>query len=464
MGRKTLNFGNSVKTISKEIDLRSLKTKRKDSDRLSLDDIKIDNNFIVYTHSKSQNCINCMGRTLLCGKSHCPIITQFSRFKPLQKDFSSKVLFGSSPPSVFIGRNGFPNVFVGPMVPPSIGDTAIMDETELWWNMDLTNIIDMRMNLVRCKSSLNIYSAKESNRRKYSNKNLDNIQEIGLANNSIEMEVKFSKLPKKNIILDADIQPMGPSAPIRKIKITSNSTDQKLQKIADDTDLNANSAIINLKNNNSSQTSITRAFSAGLMGLGKNRRLVPTRWAITAVDSSLGLHYWKKIIHFPIISEYRVYESNYLDNKFVIIMMPGEWGYELIEAFFPGSCWNPGEKIAMGNDWEGLKGRKTYSRIGGCYYAARNMIGEYLHQNRRQAKVVILRETYPNFTMPLGVWFTRECVRNALEQPYLKFDTSNEVIQFVDQKMKIPASYWIDTSGVLKKSKEISQKSIYRYL
>jgi hypothetical protein len=74
-----------------------------------------------------------------------------------------------------------------------------------------------------------------------------------------------------------------------------------------------------------------------------------------------------------------------------------------------------------------------------------------------------LRETYPNFTMPLGVWFTRECVRNALEQPYLKFDTLGEVIQFIDQKMKIPANHWMEISGVLKKSKEIRQKSIYRY-
>ena len=224
-----------------------------------MNEVKFDNNLVIYTNSKSNNCLNCMGKSLLCGKSHCPIITQFSRFEHIQKDFSSKTLFGSSPPSVFIGRNGYPKVYAGPMVPASLGNTAIMDETELWWNMDLTNIIDMRMKLVRCKSSLDINSANETKLNKYSNKKLDQIQEIGLAKNSIEMEVKFSKLPKKNVILDADIQPMGPSALIKKIDITSNSTDQNLQKIANDTDLKASDAIINLKKDNNSQTSITRA-------------------------------------------------------------------------------------------------------------------------------------------------------------------------------------------------------------
>jgi hypothetical protein len=464
MGQKILTFRNSVKRISNEIDPAVVNRKRESVDLIDLNTLKISEGSIIYTNSKSDSCLNCMGRTLQCGKTQCPIITQFSRYLPNKNNFSSKFLFGSSPPSVFIGRSGYPKVSVGPMVPPTTGDTSIMDETELWWNMDLNNIIDMRMNLVRCKSSLDIHSPNNFNRKSLSNKFLDTIQEIGLAENSIEMEVNFSKTPKKNILLDADVQPMGPTAPIQKVKITSNSTDHNIQSVFDDTDLHANQGILLLKDKMNTQTSITRAFSSGLMGLGKNRKLVPTRWAITAVDSTLGLHYWKNIIHFPVINEFRIYQSNYLDNKFVIILIPDSWGYELIEAFFPGSCWNPGQKIAMGNDWEGLKGRKTYARIGGCYYAARNIVGEYLNSQRRQARVTILRETYPEFTMPLGVWFTRECVRNALQQPFLKLESMEEVLNYINTNMKIPSKYWVDTSSVLKKSKEMKQKSIYRYL
>ena len=37
---------------------------------------------------------------------------------------------GASPPSVFIGKEGYPKVFVGQLIPPVHGDTMMMDLTE----------------------------------------------------------------------------------------------------------------------------------------------------------------------------------------------------------------------------------------------------------------------------------------------------------------------------------------------
>ena len=117
----------------------------------------------------------------------------------------------------------------------------------------------------------------------------------------------------------------------------------------------------------------------------------------------------------------------------------------------------------MVNDWEGLKGRKTYARIGGCYYAARNMCSEYLNNQRLQCKMIIFRESYPEFLMPLGVWLTREAVRQALSKPFLKFDTLEEAKTLLKERLRIPLGHWKEISGILSHDKSTRQKSLYAY-
>jgi hypothetical protein len=52
-------------------------------------------------------------------------------------------------------------------------------------------------------------------------------------------------------------------------------------------------------------------------------------------------------------------------------MSPEEWSYELVEAWFPGTTWNPsGQHVGICSDWEPYEGRSSYASIGGCYYAA----------------------------------------------------------------------------------------------
>jgi hypothetical protein len=50
---------------------------------------------------------------------------------------ASETLSGATPPSVFIGRYGYPKVKVGPMVPPFHGDTTILDKPEMWLGKSL---------------------------------------------------------------------------------------------------------------------------------------------------------------------------------------------------------------------------------------------------------------------------------------------------------------------------------------
>jgi hypothetical protein len=62
------------------------------------------------------------------------------------------------------------------------------------------------------------------------------------------------------------------------------------------------------------------------------------RWSITAVDSITSKELIEKVKTFPEIGEYRVYESRYLDNIFEVLMLPGRWSYEAIEAWYPWHC------------------------------------------------------------------------------------------------------------------------------
>src|SRR2546428_11954794 len=58
-------------------------------------------------------------------------------------------LDGSTPPGVFVGRFGYPRVFIGPLIPPLHGDTEILDTPEAWVGRPLDEIVGFRSQLVR---------------------------------------------------------------------------------------------------------------------------------------------------------------------------------------------------------------------------------------------------------------------------------------------------------------------------
>ena len=209
-------------------------------------------------------------------------------------------------------------------------------------------------------------------------------------------------------------------------------------------------------------TKIQRSFSVGSFGLGKRRKFVPTRWSITAVDSMIGQELMKNTKTYPLINEYRVYESNELDNRWEVLMLPLAWMYELIEAWYPNTVWNPmGRGIMMISDSEGFNGRKEYAEIGGCYYAARLAVNELLNKERRQAAVTILREAHPGYILPVGVWNVRENVRNALKNPPRGFNTLQEALDHIAGKLEIGMKRWIRQSDVLRDA--LYQKRIDDY-
>jgi len=59
-------------------------------------------------------CILCKGSRALCGQKRCPILSRFEIKLQIEKHIS-KEFFGPSY-SVFVGRFGYPDVNIGPLV------------------------------------------------------------------------------------------------------------------------------------------------------------------------------------------------------------------------------------------------------------------------------------------------------------------------------------------------------------
>lgn len=406
--------------------------------------VNIDEDLITARSSKSGLCVACKGSKLLCGKPRCPIIVKVRYFLKSVPLMQSEDIAGASPPSVFVGRIGYPYVYAGPLVPPIREDTSVYGLPEFWFGKTIDEIVGFRSLLIRGKKRVHVKKFEEAGRI------IEKTRELALAVKPVDVELMLKRKPRGSIVLNDTVQPFGPSAPIRDLRVGNPHWDHHIEKAYEDTDLKSAEAVLRLYSNGVFVTKVQRAFSVGAFGLKKNRRLVPTRWSITAVDSILSKELIEKVKMFPEISEYQVYESRYMDNVFEVLMIPRAWSYEIIEAWYPGTVWNPdGRGVFLYSDWEGYDGRTTYAEIGGCYYAARLAVCEQLLKDRRQATVIVLREARPGYIMPVGVWHVRENVRNAMRQKPLKFNTLDEALTWIGNRFQIPLQQWRIRSKLL---------------
>ncbi len=406
----------------------------------------------------SAKCALCRGAKGLCGKTRCPVLVRHYANVRVASLIDTLELAGSTPPSVFVGRHGYPKVEIGPLIPPVKGDTSMMDAPEEWLAKGYTidDIVLFRSQLVRGKYAVRVENVDSAGRI------VDQTRELALSTLPTDVEAGFNKRPSGRLAVDDEVSPFGPSAPLSKLELGNTKIDHRIDKATSDTDLMAKDAVVGLYRSGVNLSTIQRAFSVGAFGEKRARKFVPTRWSITAVDSTLGLEILSRTKTYPLINEYRVYESLTLDNRFVVILMPKCWSYELVEAWYPNTTWNAfGNRIVIFADHEGYGGRKEYANIGGCYYAARLAVNELLDRERRQASCVILRESYPGHIMPVGVWNVRENVRRALRGGYQKFDTLDETLAYVSTRLKIRMYRWLMNSAILHKA--LYQKTLDDY-
>jgi hypothetical protein len=357
-------------------------------------------------------------------------------------------LDGSSPPSVFIGSYGYPKVYVGPMLSPEQGDTAILDTPESWIpkKKSQEDIINFRLGLVRGKRVVGI--------QEFNDKLVQKLQEISLAVGSVQSEARFHGKPR-GFTFDSEHQPFGPSANLENFDIDNVKWHPEMEKVFYDTDFKSSEAIVGLYKERVLISQIQKALSTGTMGIGKNRKMVPTRWSITATDTILADYLYDEIKWNDVIDCYEVYEFSSLNNYYVVILTPTPWQYEWLEAFIHVM----GNEEMVFADCEGMRGKDGYSTVGGCYYSCKFGVLEALKRMKKQAGAIVLREAYSGY-VPLGVFNVRENVRNAMKQLPKKFPSFRDSMNYVSTKLRLPISRFIDQSVLIKEMLTYKQTTL----
>lgn len=361
-----------------------------------------------------------------------------------------KELEGSTPPSVFIGSYNYPKVFAGPMIAPQHGDTSIMDSPEEWIPGKKTTlqIVDYRMTLVRGKREISVSDVD--------GKFVEKLRNIALSSDSIESEAEFRHSPRGASFSDESL-PHGPSAVIDSFEVENCTWNGNLENVYYDTDLRAAEAIVGLYEQGLPFSRIQKALSTGSMGMGRKRRLVPTRWSITAADTALADSLLEEVRHCEILDCYRVHEFYSLHNYYAVILLPTAWQYEWYEAFLRVL----GNEEVLFSDYETNRGKKEYSSVGGCYYSCKFGVLEALARERRQAGVIVLREAYNGY-VPLGVFNVRENVRQAMAQPGREFRTLREALAHAQARLHLPISRFVNGGVLLKDLLEGRQTTLFQ--
>ena len=352
---------------------------------------------------------------------------------------------GPSPPSVYVGWRDYPKVFIGPSIAQDPKYASLYDYPEGWLGIELRNLVRMRLSM--------IYGLRKADVKGVWSYGVLKLQEIALSRRPVDIEMNILRKGFMKPVLNPEVPPLGPRAILKSLRVMGNvSFEKPVERVYYDTDLRADKAVVELYLNKVPVSRIQKALSVGALGTGRLRKLVPTRWAITAVDDIISKELVKKIKGLKELNEFLLYVGSGYDNLFIAVLMPGPWSFEWMEAWFPGSTWNPeGNRVSIENDWEGPEGRTTYPSIGGCYYASKLAVAEHLLNGlRREATVMLYREIYEGFNIPLGVWFVREFLRRLFKEKPKKFSSLPEVKESLKGATRVPVDVWWRKSHILR--------------
>ncbi len=383
-------------------------------------------------------CVKCKGKGL-CGKP-CKILFNFMENVP---KFSTH-FSGPSPPEIFVGRIGYPNVNTGILAPTNFETKHAEFKNASDWsknNLSIANVLRLRGQLIYGRGISNI---KKSNSFKEITK------ELALTHKPTSVEFFLKKKPVTKINPSSVFMPMTNPAPIQKAILQENTKVlKKVDYLVNDSNAKATNAIHELYTSKIDTEHLQKLLSIGALGQKTQRKLVPTRWSITAIDDIVSKRLLDKVRYYKELNEICLYKGSYLGNYIEILFLPGIFSFEAIEIWMDSSLYS--EKKVYAVDFETFNGRKDYAKnITGGYYAMRLPVVEYLDKIKRQATVLVIRKITEEYYAPLGVGIVRETTRRALNNNPESFDSLKQALEKIEFDLKENINTLIEKSYILK--------------
>ncbi|MBR9680102.1 MAG: hypothetical protein GOU99_03580 [Candidatus Altiarchaeota archaeon] len=367
-------------------------------------------------------CLRCKGK-LWCGLNHCPV---YERMRIVRQTKFDKNISAPTPPFHLVSWKGYPNINVGPYL---VQDRASeFASSSKLFKLDMQDLLKLRASAIR----------------PYENRHIRNTFEgAAMSVKPVEMSAELSRTP---IIKEFDFSFLSPAAPATSIKLEGNpKVPSKVEKFHSDYDAKAEQAVWALEDRYEFDY-LVQLMSSGSIGIKSQRKLVPTRWAITATDSIIAKKYFLKVRSAEPINKFELFTFKHWDNLFVVLLIPWGWGFEILEKWMPGSAW--GQGVVSDYEYGGLK--KGYaSNVTGSYYAARLELLKYLADRKRRAACVVFREIGPDYFFPVGVWHVRETIKATLESRPERFDDWNSAMTRVGQLTNTEKTEWAQSSKLI---------------
>ncbi len=361
----------------------------------------------------------------MCGLSKCPILEKVRASIEATARITGLEVSGSTPPTAVVGEKGYPSVPVIVGVPPGVRgeDAREYDDPKSWWGrLSLMDILRLRGYQISSIMKVNVsdpFTLYE--------------KEVGIAAISarpVDTEVVLERLPRPITRLDPFVGATGPAAPAKEVRIVGNSSlPKKLEKIIWD-DVGAEEAVSELIKGGVDTYSIIRAMSLGFLGRIRRRKLVPTRWAITAVDRAAVRHFLSRLRDMPSVNEVSVHVMEYLMNRFYVVLYPGNYHVEWLEVWRPNTGLTeraPSSVIIYNKDY----GTGSTSSLDGGFDAARHGLVKALYESGRKASAIIIRVIEPGYVIGVGNWHIRESVYRATLSRGTSFDTLKDALEWI---------------------------------
>jgi len=370
-------------------------------------------------------CARCKGYRLLCGAKRCPILERIRSF--YRAGWGKREPEGPSPPSAIVGERGYPKVPVALGISP-YGYPKLRDSPKLWISMGLKleDVARLRMEMLNPFKRFDVHKPEELLK--------GDLLWGAVSEKPVDAEAKIVGKPKPPS-LDGLLAPLGPSVGAEEIKVVDNPKVDPLLERRSSERLKAEDAVKELFRMGRDVYLLQRAFSLGMFGIKK--RLVPTRWAITAVDMIVGKALKQDVLRTRWLDDYRVGFHEHFGNVYKVLLLPGPPLVEMIEVWEPGSLWTHKEVVIQ--NYEGPNARsKAADPEDGGFHALKVGVLKALKEKGISASALVIRRIKPDYYLPLGVWQVREgaylATLKALEGP--KYDLSEALEALADPKAK----------------------------